>query len=307
MASAAISSSAQLHVLLFLLISTTYYCFLLPLSLVAANDRITVATVESPNISFSFDISNSNASSYGAGDFRIEGNASAHGCIGRVSYNHPVLFHDVTNLASFSTSFTFVIKPNGEPAPGDGIAFFLSGYPSSMPPKNVVGSLGLINAAAAAYGSDQFVAIEFDTYKNDEWGDPSANHIGIDINTVRSANTTDLTNTTSGLPSLKVNATMTATIQFNGTTGMLVASLRFHDHPSMEPAVVTYVLQDPKSLLPREVVVGFSAGCGTCTERHQILAWSFNSTLAAAPTPHKGTQGCWLPPFGFMSTACASS
>jgi hypothetical protein len=303
MASAA-NRSPQL-LLFFLLIST---CFLPPpLSLDAKEeaDNNTVEKVDSPELSFSFDFSN--ASSYDAGDLRFEGNASVHGnlinlacdsfgqsvdgCTGRMSYNHPVPFHHdddgTAAVASFSTSFTFVIKPDGEAAPGDGIAFFLSGYPSSMPPNTDGGSLGLMDDDAAAYGSGQFVAVEFDTYQNDDWGDPSNNHIGVDINTVRSSNTTDL-NTTSGSPSLKVNATMTATIQFNGTTGMLFASLRFHDHPSMEPAVVTYVLQDPKSWLPREVAVGFSAGSGTSTELHQILAWSFKSTLAA-PTPPKGT------------------
>ncbi|CAL4979789.1 unnamed protein product [Urochloa decumbens] len=297
MASAASSSPQLLH---FILIFT---CFLLlPLSL-GAQETYNNTVPER----LSFNLAFSNASSYNAGDLRFEGNASVHGslfdltchsfgesvegCIGRMSYNHPVPFHDGTTPASFDTSFTFVIKPNNLPAPGDGLAFFLSGYPSSLPPDTNGGTLGLIGGNTVAYGSGQFVAVEFDTYQNEDWGDPSDNHIGIDINTLRSVNTTDLNTTASGLPSLKAHATMIAAIQFDGTTGMLVASLRFHDHdhPSMEPAVVTYVLQDPKSLLPREVAVGFSAGSGTSTELHQILAWSFNSTLAAS-TPHKGWQ-----------------
>ncbi|XP_039822073.1 G-type lectin S-receptor-like serine/threonine-protein kinase At1g11410 [Panicum virgatum] len=222
-----------------------------------------------------------------------------------MSYNHPVPFHDnggattttaLPQVASFSTSFTFVIKLDGEPAPGDGLAFFLCGYPSRMPANTDGGSLGLMDDDATAYGSGQFVAVEFDTYKNDDWGDPSDDHIGVDVNTVRSSNTTELNTTpSSGLPpmpiSLKANATMTATILFDGATGMLAASLGFHDHPfNKEPAVVTYVLQDPKSLLPQEVAVGFSAGTGTSTQLHQILAWSFDSTLAAPMTPPKGWQ-----------------
>ncbi|XP_066320304.1 uncharacterized protein [Miscanthus floridulus] len=134
MASAA-SSSRQL-LLFFLLIST---CFLPPpcLSSLDANkeaDNNTVEKVDSPpQLSFSFDFTN--ASSYDAGDLRFEGNASlsvhgnlinlacdsfgqsVDGCTGRMSYNHPVPF----------------FHPDGKAAPGDGIAFFLSGYPSSMP------------------------------------------------------------------------------------------------------------------------------------------------------------------------------
>jgi hypothetical protein len=172
MASAA-SSSRQL-LLFFLLIST---CFLPPpcLSLDANKeaDNNTVEKVDSPELELSFSFDFSNASSYDAGDLRFEGNASVHGslinlacdsfgqsvdgCTGRISYNHSVPFHDdddddTAPLASFSTSFTFVIKPDGEAAPGDGIAFFLSGYPSSMPPNTDGGSLGLMDDDAAAYG-----------------------------------------------------------------------------------------------------------------------------------------------------------
>jgi len=131
--------------------------------------------------------------------------------------------------------------------------------------------------ATTAYGVGQFLAVEFDTYKN-RW-DPNPSHIGVDVNSVLSWNTTVL-------PILTNNGTITATIQFNGTTGMLVTSLQFNDRPSTAPFVFAQVIPDLKSFLPREVAVGFSASTGIATELHQILAWSFNSTLAA-PTPHK--------------------
>ncbi|CAO1940185.1 unnamed protein product [Urochloa humidicola] len=284
-------SSAQI-----LLISS---CFLLPLSLDAQRTTNSAAVADSPLPQFSFSFDFSNASSYEAGDLRLEGNAtvlrnkvdlscdsrgSISNCAGRMSYNHSVPFYDNTTLASFNTSFTFVIVANkdtvGNKKPGDGMAFFLSGYPSSMPPDSDGGSLGLRSAPSAT--TPQFVAIEFDTYKNTF--DPSDNHMGIDIQSLNSLNYTNLN--ASLLPSL--NGTMTATIQFTNTTKMLVASLRFHDYPNIDPVVVTCVLTDPRSLLPGEVAVGFSATTGDSTELHQILAWSFNSTLAAAPPPHKG-------------------
>jgi hypothetical protein len=187
-------------------------------------------------------------------------------------------YDDDMTLASFSTSFTFAIKPDDMTPQGDGMAFFLSGYPSRMMQEYYNGAnLGLLSEANAT-DPGHFVAVEFDTFKN--YLDPSDYHIGIDINSRASTNTTVLA---------ALEGTMTATIRFDNITRMLVASLRFHDNASMEPAVVSYVLQDPKSLLPREVAVGFSAATGRYTELHQILAWSFNSTLAAAaPTPPKG-------------------
>jgi hypothetical protein len=158
------------------------------------------------------------------------------------------------------------------------MAFFLSGNPSNMPLDSLHGGyLGLFNGTAP-YGPAQFVAIEFDSYRND-W-DPINNHIGININSVVSWNTTSLISNTS------LNGIMTAIINFNSSTGMLVASLHFpnDDNSSTEPFEVSYVLPDPKTLFPPEVAVGFSASNGAFTELHQILAWSFNSTIPATTT-----------------------
>ncbi|RCV13390.1 hypothetical protein SETIT_2G342400v2 [Setaria italica] len=282
MASAASSRSVQI----LLLICT---CFLLPLSLAAqgADDKNSVELVDS-QFSFSFDFSNE--SSYQVGDLSFEGNASRQSnridltcnsrgsiepCEGRMSYSHPVAFYDDTGaLACFSTSFTFLIFADNDSA-GDGLAFFLSDYPFKKVPDSI-GHLGLISETSTS-PSQHFVAVEFDTYQN--YWDPSANHIGVDINSIRSSKYKNLR--TNGLPGL--NGTMTAKVQFDNTTNMLLASLWFDDYPHIDPVVVTYVLTDPKSLLPGQVEVGFSSSTGAATELHQILAWSFNSTLAAPP------------------------
>jgi hypothetical protein len=104
-----------------------------------------------------------------------------------------------------------------------------------------------------AKGADRIVAVEFDTFRNRLF-DPSPNHIGIDINTVKaSVNTTTL-------PNFSLNGSMTATITFNGTTRMLLASLHFDGNPSLDPVQVSTQLPDPVTdLLPSEVAVGFSA------------------------------------------------
>jgi hypothetical protein len=77
---------------------------------------------------------------------------------------------------------------------------------------------------------------------------------------------------------------------------MLVARLHYDDRPSVQPVEVGAELPYPvTSLLPPEVAVGFSAATGANMELHQILAWSFNSTLA----PHKKpiSTGMCLSPY----------
>ncbi|CAL4987034.1 unnamed protein product [Urochloa decumbens] len=282
------ASAASRSTQVILLISTC--SFLLPLSLDAQEtNNKTVASPSPPQTTFSFNFSK--PSSYNLKrDLRLQGDASQNGSLidvnidnghgrstGRMSYNYPVRFSDDTTMASFNTRFTFEIVPV-EPYPGDGMAFFVSGYPSMMGDGG--GNLGLYSD-----NSTPFVAVEFDTYQN-EW-DHDNRHFGIDISSITSRNTTTLPN------NLTLKGTMEATITFDSITKLLVASLLFHDHPSIEPVVVSYKLRDPKSLLPRDVAVGFCGSTGVNVERHHILTWSFNSTFAA-PTPPKGHRSIVL-------------
>jgi hypothetical protein len=68
--------------------------------------------------------------------------------------------------ASFVTAFAFSIAaPDPASASGDGLAFFLSLFPSVLPESSAGGLLGLFNSSSVRAGT--LVAVEFDTYKND--------------------------------------------------------------------------------------------------------------------------------------------
>jgi hypothetical protein len=258
-------------------------CFLLFYN---APHHVLAGPAASP-FSFSFDFSN--RSTYRSADLRFEGDAAQHGelvdltcnsmaqpiknCTGRASYKHPVPLYDVTTgeAASFTTRFTFAIKPGK--VRGDGMAFFLTGYPSRLPLASRRGNLGLHNGDGR--GMARFIAVEFDTYRDSFDPCDTGDHIAIDINTAR-----DSMNTTC-LPSSSLEGSMTASITFNSSTNMLLASLHLDDDPSHASYQVSMHLPDPvTSLLPPEVVVGFSAAAGSYFEYHQIVSWSFDSTLA---------------------------
>lgn len=294
------SASAGRRCCIQLLLLHLLSCSLASLSLAAPdNTTSTTSAADSQPQGLSFSFNFSDASTYNGDDLRFEGDAGLHrnlvdltcnsygqninGCTGRMSYAHPVPFYDKHGeVASFRTRFTFTINSLNSTNNGDGIAFFLSGYPSSLPKDAGGGMLGLLNRSSTyTYGAERFVAVEFDTYCNGWANDPYGDHIGIDINSVQSlsVNTTSL---------LSLGRPMTATVTFDNVTRMLVASLQLHDDPSGHPVEVSKQLPaDLTSLLPPEVAVGFSGSTGDSTELHQILAWSFNSTLLAA-APHKG-------------------
>ncbi|XP_051186656.1 L-type lectin-domain containing receptor kinase IX.2 [Lolium perenne] len=257
-------------------------CFLL------SSPRHAAATA-SPPISFSFDFSNK--SSFNPNDLLLQGDASMNksknlvdlscdsfrrgNCAGRMTYFNPVPFYDnaTHEVASFSTQFTFTfVLPAPGRTKGDGMTFFLTGYPSVMPKDSYGGRLGLIEGDVnVTYGAERFVAVEFDTYTLGV----SSDHVAIHLSDIDS-----LVETTGA----NLSGTMTASINFTSSTRMLVARLHYDDRPSVQPVEVSAELPYPvTSLLPPEVAVGFSAATGANMELHQILAWSFNSTLA----PHK--------------------
>uniref|UniRef100_A0A0E0GXD9 Legume lectin domain-containing protein n=1 Tax=Oryza nivara TaxID=4536 RepID=A0A0E0GXD9_ORYNI len=272
------------------------YLLLLLLLSVSLDASHLTAAAAAPAMSFSFNFSDPSTDHH-LDELNLEGDATPQDGLvnltcsyelcysGRMTYAHPVqLYHqhqaangrDELEVASFFTSFTFAIRPvdNGTTR-GDGMAFFLAGYPSKVPPKSAGGNLGLVSEETKiAVGSQRFIAVEFDTVNNSF--DPAGvrDHIGIDINSVRDPGHTK--------PCQALNGTMTASIAFNSSTQMLVASLVFHDHPSQQPVEVSAQLPDlVTALLPPQVAVGFSAAnAASVRELNQILTWSFNSTLA---------------------------
>ncbi|TVU08723.1 hypothetical protein EJB05_42135, partial [Eragrostis curvula] len=71
----------------------------------------------------------------------------------------------------------------------------------------------------------------------------------------------------------------TTTVRYENATELLVVDLRISNTSYRVSATV-----DLRSYLPEDVAVGFSAATGAAGEQHQILTWSFNSTLEPKTT-----------------------
>lgn len=196
--------------------------------------------------------------------------------VGRLVYTQPIpLWNGATGeLASFTTSFTFRIKraQPGSPS-GDGMAFFLAHHPGRVPPSSFGRNLGLFNDSTNrnATGDDRVVAVEFDTFENDELEDADGNHVGIDVNSIVS------TDSISPDKSIKSGETLAADVAFDNTTETLSVTLWMSGAPYRVSANV-----DMRKSLPQMVAVGFTAATGNNVEMHQLLSWSFDSTLASS-------------------------
>ncbi|XP_044488527.1 probable L-type lectin-domain containing receptor kinase S.5 [Mangifera indica] len=112
---------------------------------------------------------------------------------GRIMYHTPFRIHNGDDggeiLASFSSSFVINLYRKPEWEPGDGLAFLIA--PNCSLPGSSYGQwLGLTNGSTDGSSENHFVAIEFDTRKQEF--DPDGNHIGLNINSVKSKKTVPL-------------------------------------------------------------------------------------------------------------------
>ena len=113
--------------------------------------------------------------------------------VGRATYFNPMHLWDKAsrNLKNFSTNFAFVIDSQNKTVYGDGLAFFLAPNGSTMP-DNIKqgGGMGLTeDDQQLNSNNNHFVAVEFDVFSDHSsstW-DPPGEHVGIDINSMKSA------------------------------------------------------------------------------------------------------------------------
>ncbi|CAN6861339.1 unnamed protein product, partial [Brassica oleracea] len=106
---------------------------------------------------------------------------------GHAFYTQPIRFKDSPNdtVSSFSTTFVFAIHSQIPTLGGDGIAFVVA--PTSTLPSARSGQyLGLFNLMNNGNETNNIFAVELDTIQNNEFDDTNDNHVGIDINSLKS-------------------------------------------------------------------------------------------------------------------------
>lgn len=126
------------------------------------------------------------------------GNFTLSNRSGRVLFNHSFkVWEDLAGagggvgvkVASFNSSFLLNIYRVNKSAAGEGLAFIIA--PDLDLPTGSDGQyLGLTNSTTDGNSTNRLIAIELDTFKQDF--DPDSNHVGLDINSVRSYKTVSL-------------------------------------------------------------------------------------------------------------------
>ncbi|KAL6597801.1 hypothetical protein ACP70R_046606 [Stipagrostis hirtigluma subsp. patula] len=162
----------------------------------------------------------------------------------------------------FQTDFVLNILPrNGT---GEGMAFILTNKPQL--PSNSSGQwLGITNNQTDGSPMNRVVALEFDTRKS-PMDDIEGNHVGLDINRIKSINPWPLSNLSIILSS---GSDVRVRIEYDGRQLIVIVSQNLN-----------YMYLWPINLsqyLTEDISVGFSASTGEFTELNQIKSWNFST------------------------------
>ncbi|XP_062212548.1 L-type lectin-domain containing receptor kinase SIT2-like [Phragmites australis] len=180
-------------------------------------------------------------------------------------------------VRSFSASFVFGIIPPYPDLSGHGIVFFVGkdNFSSALPSQY----LGLLNPQNNGNATNNIFGVELDTIQSTEFKDPNDNHVGIDINSLKSVSVQtasyydDKTGAFQNL-SLISGKPMQVWVDYDGETmqiNVFLAPLKMAK-PSKPLVSATHNLSE---VLVEPAYVGFSSSTGTVRSLHYVLGWSF--------------------------------
>ncbi|KAL5099715.1 hypothetical protein RYX36_004042 [Vicia faba] len=197
---------------------------------------------------------------------------------GRIFFRDPFkLWEDSSTtgkLVSFNTSFLINMLPYMNQTPGEGLAFLIA--PSiSIPLNSHGGYLGLTNASTDGNPTNRFIAVELDTVKQSY--DPDNNHMGLNINSVRSNVTVPLDFEIAP----KVAKIFALWVEYDGdrkNMDVYIAEQPSKDGPIVEKPVKPILSSglDLKQILSQDSYFGFSASTGSSVELNCVLRWNIS-------------------------------
>ncbi|XP_064938524.1 L-type lectin-domain containing receptor kinase SIT2-like isoform X1 [Musa acuminata AAA Group] len=199
---------------------------------------------------------------------------------GHAFYRTPLRFKESPNGTVFSFSTTFVFAFISEPADlnGDGMAFLVS------PTKDfsrALGNqyLGLFNLSSVGNSTNHVLAIELDTTRNPEFQDIDNNHVGIDINNLKSDESHTAgyyLNDTGSFQNLSLRSGQTMQVWVDYDSHEMLLNVTLAPIAMAKPGRrLLSAVVNLSSVLLETMYVGFSASNGPFLTSHYVLGWSF--------------------------------
>ncbi|KAF3435873.1 hypothetical protein FNV43_RR22965 [Rhamnella rubrinervis] len=193
--------------------------------------------------------------------------------IGHVKYFEDMKLwdRDSGRVASFTTSFSFIIYSPTQGPHGDGLTFFLAQPPFGIPNFTDGSRIGLMDEGDPLSSAHPFVAVEFDTFGNEQFDRKDfAEHVGINVNSMVSRKATSWS---CNITTWKI---YNATVSYDSRTkNFSVSFTGYKGDVSVQQSLSDEI--NLAEYLPERVTFGFSAANGLFASRHILRSWSFRS------------------------------
>ncbi|XP_065876316.1 probable L-type lectin-domain containing receptor kinase VII.2 [Euphorbia lathyris] len=179
----------------------------------------------------------------------------------------------------FSTSFIFSMSPVKNFLPGHGFAFVffpLAGVDGADPAQH----LGLFNFTNDGNPNNHVLAVEFDTFMNQEFNDLNDNHVGINLNSLTSIAQESAgfwVNNEEKFQPLKLENGENYQVWIDYLDSRInITMVKAGDFRPIKPLISEFV--NLSDVFLDEMYVGFVAATGMLVQSHRILSWSFSNT-----------------------------
>ncbi|ESQ38996.1 hypothetical protein EUTSA_v10001352mg [Eutrema salsugineum] len=197
---------------------------------------------------------------------------------GQAFQEKPLRFKNSINgtVTSFSFTFFFAIVPEHKHKGSHGMAFVISptrGIPTAFADQY----LGIFNDTNNGKSSNHIIAVELDIHKDDEFEDIDDNHVGININGMKSikfasAGYYDQEGQLRNL-SLISGDLIRVTILYSRKEKLLSVTLSPAEDPNVPKRPLLLLNQDLSPYLLEEMYVGFAASTGSVGAIHYMWSW----------------------------------
>ncbi|XP_062185125.1 L-type lectin-domain containing receptor kinase SIT2-like [Phragmites australis] len=206
---------------------------------------------------------------------------------GHAFHHQPLRLRDGAGGAvrSFSAAFVFAIVSNFTVLSDNGMAFLVA--PSTrLSTFNAGQYLGILNVSDNGKADNRVFFVELDTMLNPEFQDMNSNHLGVNVNSMKSLQNhsagyyDDATGAFNNL-SLISRQPMQVWVDYDGATTQLdVTMAPLGVLKPKKPLISAPV--NLSAVVTDTAYIGFSAATGVVYTRHYVLGWSF-AVNGAAP------------------------
>ncbi|CAN6685047.1 unnamed protein product [Malus baccata var. baccata] len=194
---------------------------------------------------------------------------------GRIMYKRPYrlwlsdIYNDDDVVASFNSTFLINVYRKKEWDAGEGLAFLIASD-IHVPEQSQGQWLGLTNSSTDGKATNHFIAVEFDTEKQDF--DPDDNHIGLNINSVKSNKTVSLKPLGIEI-SPETPTNYKVWVDYNGTSKVLEVYMVNESLTKPQTPLLRETI-NLREYLKKESYFGFAGSTGTsAVQLNCVLKW----------------------------------